>query len=198
MKPGGLAAVKAPDVQVVERLLEQIGDVLDERGLAIQIADRPELGQYLLAEAVRGRDRGGVEVGDGVREPIAAKLDVRRVPGRQQGHDRIAVRVGRAGEDRRQRLLAPDQPLADAVPQLARGHPRERDQQQPVERRSLGHVARGQRGDRVGLAGPGARLEHRHARGQRAADVEVGIRRHGGHRSSTASRASSPSHSRRA
>ena len=160
---GGLAAMEPPDIQIVERLVDQLGHVLDERGLAVEIADRPELGQHLLAEPVGGRDRGGVEVGDGVREAVAAQLDMRHVPRGQQGHDRVAVRVGRASEDCRQRLLASDEPLADAVAELAGRHPRERDQQQPVERRALGHVASGQRRDRVRLAGARAGLEHGHA-----------------------------------
>ena len=76
LEPRRLTPVKAPHIQIVERLLEQLRDVLDERGLAIQIADRPELGQHLLAEAMRGRDRGGVEIGDGAGEPVAPDADI--------------------------------------------------------------------------------------------------------------------------
>ena len=53
-----------------------------------------------------------------------------------------------------------------------RGHPREGHQQQLLQRRALGDVARRQRRDRVRLARPRARLEHGDARRQRAADVE--------------------------
>ena len=190
--------MEATDVEVVERLLDQVRDVLDERGLAVEVADRPELGQHLLAEPMGGRDRRGVEVRNGVGQPVAPDADLAVGPGREQRYDRVVVLDGCAGEDPRQRLLAPDEPLADAVAQLARRHPRERDQEQSVKRRALGHVARGQRRDRVRLARPGARLEHRHPRGQRTADVELGVRRDGAHRSPISSRASRPSHSRRA
>ena len=74
-----------------------------------------------------------------------AALDLVVRARREQRHDRVVARVVRAGEDPRQRLLATDQPLPDPVAQLAGRHPRERDQQQPLERRPLGHVARGQR-----------------------------------------------------
>ena len=69
-------------------------------------------------------------------------------------------------------LLGADEPLAHALAQLAGRHAREGDEQQLVERRALGDVARGERGDRVRLAGAGARLEHGDAGRQRAADVE--------------------------
>ena len=91
-------------------------------------------------------------------------------------------------------LLGLHEPLADALAQLARGHAREGDEQELVERVALGDVARGERGDRVRLAGAGARLEHGHAGRQRAADVEAA-------RISAAvahSSASSAAHSRRA
>ena len=71
-----------------------------------------------------------------------------------------------------ERPLGADQPLAHAVAQLAGGHARERDQQQLVQRDAVGDVASRERRDRVRLAGPGARLEHRDALRQRAADVE--------------------------
>ena len=71
-----------------------------------------------------------------------------------------------------ERLLGADQPLAHALAQLAGGHAREGHEQQLLERRALGDVARGQGRDRERLAGAGARLEHGDACGQRAADVE--------------------------
>ena len=81
-----------------------------------------------------------------------------------------------------ERLLGADQPLAHALAQLAGRHAREGDEQQLVERRALGDVARGERGDRVRLAGARARLEHGHAGRQRPADVE-GLVSAVGHRS---------------
>ena len=189
---------ESPDVQVVESLLEQVGDILDERGLAIEIADGAELREYLLAEAVRRGDRGRVEVGDGARQPVAAQADLLWRARAQQRHHRVGSRVGCAGEDPRQLLLAPDQSLPDPVAELAGRHPGERDQKQPVERRALGDVAGGERGDRVRLTGAGARLEHGHARRERAAQVELGVRLDGPHRSLTASTASRPRQSRSA
>jgi len=191
---------EAPHVQVVERLLEQVGDVLDELGLPVEVADRAELGQDLLAEPVRGGDRGGVEVGYGASQPVAALSHLVNRPGRQQvdhgvgvGGDRIQ---SRSGQDRGELLLAIDQPLAHAVAQLTGGDPRERDQQQPIERRPLGDIARGQGSDRVRLAGAGARLEHGDARGERAAQVELGEVLDHRHRSLSSSTLSSPRHRR--
>ena len=59
------------------------------------------------------------------------------------------------------------------------------------QRDAVGHVARGQRGDRVRLAGAGAGLEHGHAGRQRAADVERAGRSQVAHRSISSSCASS-------
>ena len=195
-EPRAAPRPESPDVQVVERLLQQVGHVLDERGLAIEIADRAELREHLLAEAVGGGDRGRVEVGDGVRQPVAAQADLLGRARRQQRHHGVGPGVWGAGEDPRQLLFAPDQSLPHPVTELAGRHPRERDQQQPVERRALGDVARGERGDRVRLAGSGARLEHNRARRERTAQVELGVGLDDPHRSLTISTASRPRHRR--
>ena len=82
-------------------------------------------------------------------------------PGPSASSSTTSSRAGRRARERaRQPLLGADEPLAHALAQLARGHARERHEQQLVERRALGDVARRERGDRVGLAGAGARLEH--------------------------------------
>ena len=89
-------------------------------------------------------------------------------PSREQPHDLVAV--GRRARQRAgEPLLGADEPLAHAVAQLAGRHPRERDEQQLLERHAVGDVAGRQRGDRVRLAGARARLEHGHAGRQRAA-----------------------------
>ena len=101
----------------------------------------------------------------------AAQLDLLRGALGEQPHDLVAV-GRRAGQRAGEPLLGADEPLAHAVAQLAGRHPRERDEQQLVERDPVGDVAGRQRGDRVRLAGARARLEHGHAGRQRAADVE--------------------------
>jgi hypothetical protein len=74
--------------------------------------------------------------------------------------------------------LGGDQALAHAVPELGRGRPTERHEQQLGQLRdALGHVTRGERGDRERLAGAGAGLEHRGALRQLAAHVEHAWRR---------------------
>ena len=53
-------------------LVEQLADVLHELDVELEVADRAELGEHLLAEPVRGRDRRRVELRDRSREPRAA------------------------------------------------------------------------------------------------------------------------------
>ncbi len=117
---------------------------------------------------------------------------VAQVALREQAHDRVDVLV-----DARQRGGEPgldgDEPLAHPLAQLARRHARERHEQQLLERRPLGDVPGRERGDRVGLARAGARLEHGHAARQRPADVE-----RLGHRCVTCSQVSGPAQRRRA
>ena len=143
---------------------------------------------------MRGRDRRRVEVRQRAHEPVAALHDLlggarRPAAATTSSSPSRAPPASTSASSR----SAAHQPLAHAVAQLAGRHPREGDQQQLVQRHALGDVARRQRRDRVRLAGPGARLEHRDARRQRAADVERAA-----HWSFTASTRSSPPHSRRA
>ena len=95
---------------------------------------------------------------------------------------------GRAGQRAVEPLLGADQPLADALPELAGGHAREGHEQELLERRALGDVARGERGDGERLAGARARLEDGDPGRQRAADVErLDVGGEAAHRSKTAS-----------
>ena len=61
------AGVEAADEQVVDGVVDEVADVLDELEVALGIAGHAEAGEDLLAEAVGGGDRGGVEVGEGMR-----------------------------------------------------------------------------------------------------------------------------------
>ena len=69
----GALAVEPADVEVVDHLLHKVVDVLRELDVGLEVAERPELGQHLLAEAVGGGDRGGVEVGDRVRQALTTR-----------------------------------------------------------------------------------------------------------------------------
>ena len=69
-----VAAVEAAHVEVVDDLVEQVADVLDERGVGLDVAGDAEAAEHLLAEPVRRGDRGGVEVGERAAEPLAALL----------------------------------------------------------------------------------------------------------------------------
>ena len=113
----------------------------------------------------------------------------------QQGDDLVVGRRSGAGQAGAEAALRLDELLAHPRPQFSGRHPPERDQQHVLQRRALGDVAGGEGGDRERLARPGAGLEQRHARRQRAAHVE---RRRGAHSPLRCSAASSPSHRRRA
>jgi len=147
---------------------------------------------------VRGGDRRRVEVGQGAGEPAPPLLDdLARALG-EQFDDGVGIVGGHAGQGRTQAKLDADQALADPFPQLAGGHPREGDQQQPIEWGALGDVARRECRDRVRLAGPGAGLEHGHPGGEGPAYVEwllVGVI---GHPALSTSRVSSSLHTLRA
>ena len=164
--------------------------------VALDVAGDAEAAEHLLAEAVGGGDRRRVEVGQRAREPLAPRAGPPpRGPSASSRDDLVASLGAAPASAALERLLGADEPLAHAVAQLAGRHARERDEQQLVERRALGDVARRERGDRVRLAGAGARLEHGDAGRQRAADVER-LRSLTGR--SPPRRCSSPSHSRRA
>ena len=125
-----------------------------------------------------------VEVGDRAGEPVAPELDL--VRGRPW---RAAARRGRlSGVDH------PGEMLESACSQPT-SRSRTRSRSSPVairvnvisrislERHALRDVTRGERRDRVRLARPGARLEHRDPGWQRPAQVELGTAPVAGHRS---------------
>ena len=175
--PAGVGAVKAgrrplgeaADVEVVDYLLSQLGEVLDEGHVGFEVAGDPEAAEHLLAEAVGGGDRRPVETRHRTGQVTVARLD----RGLRAVGEQLDEPVG-AGEhsvqDRPKPTLGGHHPLAHAVTQLTGGDPGEGDQQQLLQRYALGHVAGGQRGDRVRLTGPGAGFEHGHAAGQRTVE----------------------------
>jgi len=55
--------------QLADDVGDQVGDILDERDVRLQVAGDPQAAEHLLAEAVRGGDRGGVEAGDRPGQP---------------------------------------------------------------------------------------------------------------------------------
>ena len=160
-----------PQVEVAHHLGRHVGGGLGERQVGVDVGGDAEPGQHLQAEPVRGRDGGGVELGDRGRQPAPAYGDLGVRPGGQQHQDRVVggARGRGVGERRRGR----DEPLSHPLPELDRRRPAEGDQHQLVDaRRALGDVAGRQGGDGVRLAGAGARLQHGGARGQVAARVE--------------------------
>ena len=76
---GRVAAVEAPHVEVVDDVVDQVADVLDEGGVGIDVAGDAEPAEHLLAEAVGGGDRRGVEVGERAGEALAPLLRPRSV-----------------------------------------------------------------------------------------------------------------------
>jgi hypothetical protein len=60
------------DVEVVDDVLEQVERVLHDVATVLHVADDPQTAERLEAEAVGGRDGGGVEVGERMGEPFAA------------------------------------------------------------------------------------------------------------------------------
>ena len=128
------------------------------------------------------------------REPVAADAYLVGRAGGQELHD-LVVGGGLAVEHARESLLGLQEPLADAFAQLARGQAREGHEEDLVQRDAGRHVPGRERGDRVRLAGPRARLEDGHPCGEWTADVEAaGL----AHRVSTFSWAKTPAHRRRA
>ena len=196
---GGVAAVEATHVQVVDDVGQQLADVLDERGVGLDVPGDAEAAEHLLTEPVRRGDRGGVEARERAPQAPVALLDLVPRSGREHPDHRVALGGARPGEGSGEPPLGRHEALADAFAELARRHAGEGDEQDAVERRALGDVACRERRDRVRLAGPGARLEHGDARRQRPADVErPDVGRGAGHWSTTSSQASAPAHRRRA
>ena len=164
----GVGPAPLAQVEVVGDLADQVGEVLDEHGVGVEVAGGAERQQHLLAEAVRGRDGGGVEGGERLLEPSFALEQLIGVDGGQVDED-LVVGVGRF-EDA---VAGGDQAFADPLAQLAGRLPAEADDEQLVHRRhALGDVAGDQGGDRVRLAGARAGLEHGRAGRQRPEQVE--------------------------
>ncbi len=81
----GLGAVEGGDrrapelahVEVVDHLVDEVGRVLDEGDVGLDVAGDAEPAEDVLAEAVGGGDRRGVEVGERGGEAAAAHGDLR-------------------------------------------------------------------------------------------------------------------------
>ena len=110
----------------------------------------------------------------------------------------------RSSKDVHQSVEREDEAVPHSLPQFARGHASEGDDQQAINRQPcFGHIPGRQGGDREGLPGARTRLQQRHASRQLSAELErvrltrrsqqFGSRRH---RSTTSSWPRSPSHSR--
>jgi hypothetical protein len=111
-----------------------------------------------------------------------------RRPRRQQAQDVVVTVRDDAGEGGREAFGAAHEALTHALAKLPRRHAGEGDDEEAVERHAVGDIPGGEGGDRVRLAGAGARLEQRHPTRERPAHVEG--RRHAvvvTHRSTTSS-----------
>ena len=152
---------------------------------------------------MRGLDGGGVEVCDGLAQAIAAGLDLGSLPLGQQQHDLVLFVAARTVEHVDQAVERSHQAVAHPLAQLARGHAREGDDEEPVDGEdSLGDVARGEGGNGERLASPRAGLQQRHPTRQISTHVEGLRSRMGRHRhrrpahcSTTCSWSSRPLHS---
>ena len=65
-----------PDVEIVDDLVEQIPDVVHEGDVALDVPGHAEPHQDVEAEAVRRLDCGGIEIGDRLRQSVAASFDL--------------------------------------------------------------------------------------------------------------------------
>ena len=161
-------AMKAPHEEVVDDLLHEVGRILHERHVGLDVADDPEppstsWQKPCVVAIVAASKRAIARASRAWRSRTSPPTR-----GEQRDH-LVAVGGQRAGRTPSEPLLGVHEPLAHAVAQLAGRHPRERHEQDLVQRRALGDVARRQRGDRERLAGARARLEHGDAGRQRAA-----------------------------
>ncbi len=177
-----------PQVEVVDGLLDQVVEVLDQAGAGVGVAGDTQRAEHHRAELVGGRDRGGVESGEGLGDPSMAEppLGVVAVAQQVEQVGRTAVvDGGQGGGVVAQRALGLHQLGAHPLAQLLAGGAPEGDHQHLLELGvPLGHEAGDQGADGPGLAGAGAGLEQGGAGRQRAADVE---RRQGAHSGPTRS-----------
>ena len=134
-----------------------------------------EFRQRALAEAVDRGDVGAVEVADGVRQPglglRVCNAGAPPVPGQ------FARLIAGRGRGVAHGVARRVQGLPDAGAQFAGGSDREGDDQQALDAvAGFDHEARGQRGERIGLAGTGAGLDQQAAvqgRGERGRSCVV-------------------------
>jgi hypothetical protein len=183
------------NVEVGGDVGDQVAGGLGERDVVVDVGGDPHAGEHLVAEAVGGGDRRGVEVGRGGSQASVTGVDIRTTALRQVADEVVLRPSGRIDVVEAPRRF--DETLAYAFAQLRGGGTTERDEHQLVDAgRSLGEVADGQARDRVGLAGAGAGLQHRGPLRQGSAEVEDRWRLC--HRSRVTSAASSGAHTRRA
>ena len=181
----GPAARGVAQVEVGDRLGDEVGVVLDERRARLDVAGGAEAAQDGVAEPVRGGDGGLVEAGRGDAQPVATPAALVGVGVQHEGEELVVRRGRRGGLVAAQGVVEGafglHEPLAHAVLELGTGRPTERDDEEVVDRREpLGEVARDERGDGPRLAGACARLEQGGALGQGVADAELGgLRRRG-------------------
>ncbi len=165
-----LHVAEALEVEVVDDLADELVEVLDQGDSGVGVAGHAERTQDQLAELVGGRDRRGVEAGQGVLQPQPA---VGQLLGRAADEVAQQVVVGRARVV--EGLGGPDQLVADPLAQLLARRPAEGDEEHVVEQGlALRDVAGHERRERVGLAGAGTGLEHRGggSRRQRVEEIE--------------------------
>jgi hypothetical protein len=163
---------EAPDIEVVDNLLEQIAGILDQGDVLLDVAGGAEPGEDLHAEAVGGLYRGGVEIGDRLGEAILALLHLGVRSGGQQAEEVVVGIRLFAGEDDGQPLGGADEALPHPFAKLPRRHAGERHDQEAVKGHALGDIAGGEAGDRERLAGAGTRLQQSHTARKWSADVE--------------------------
>jgi hypothetical protein len=192
-------------VEVVDHLLHEVAHVLDQRDVTVDVAGRAQPVEDLEAEAMGGLDRGSVEVRDGLGQAVAPSALLVVIHFRQQSDDLVVLGWFLMVQNRVQPVVRAHQPLTYPLPELAGGHARERDDEEPVDRLlRFGYVTGREGRDGERLAGAGAGLQQRHAARQRPGDLE-GLGRNGGpreledrHSLRTVSCASSPAQSSRA
>ncbi len=149
---------------------------------------------------MRGRDRGGVEVGDRLAPAGRAARHLGVGPSASSCTTPSSSWPAAPASDVDSPSLGAHEPLADPLAQLARRHPRERDDQQLVDRHALGD-------ERAVSAAIVNVLPVPALASSSVTPLGSGPQRSNGrvssigaaaHRSITSSRAQSPSHSRRA
>ena len=99
------AARELADVEVVDHLVAQVGDVVDEGDVGLDVAEHAQAAEHLLAEAVGGGDRRGVEVGERDRQPLAADADLVGRAAGEQLHDLVVLAAARPRARARARAL---------------------------------------------------------------------------------------------